>query len=568
MRRSASLAGWMLALVFVAPLVAQTPEYEREGAEVWRNAQGRRWRADTRLATLRLARGDFAAWRAGLAPGSALRRLVHQRTNRLGWIDVAIPSDLDALDVLVSLRADKAVQSAELSVFGGYSGVPNDSMFNQQWHLRNTGQAGGVPGSDLGAVSAWDISVGDPSVVIAVIDSGTQTTHADLSANIWLNSAEIAGNGIDDDLNGFVDDLQGWNFEANTPNVITSSFHGTATAGTMIARTNNLQGVCGIAGGFTPVDGCRGMILAVGTQAPQAALIDDAILYAADNGARVISMALEVPQTPAIDAALAYAHDVRGVCLVASAGNLNGGAVQYPANQTRVLAIGSSGTSDTRSSFSSVGPELWLVAPGENIRTTTVGNGFITSSGTSFSAPLVAGIVGLLFAHMPSLSADDARTILKLSAKDIGAVGFDPQTGWGRASASGALTLLLNSDCDGNGLYDPRQIANGVSQDANGNGIPDECEVLVYCTAKVNSLGCTPQIAASGSPSASAPSGFVVSASSVRNQRAGVLLYGFTGRAALPFGGGTLCLAGSLRRSAVVNSGGSPSGDDCSGALA
>ncbi|HUR28127.1 MAG TPA: S8 family serine peptidase, partial [Planctomycetota bacterium] len=561
------LAGWFVALALSSQLAAQTPEYERDGARLWRTDSGGRWLVDASTATLRLRASTYGAWRASLAVGSPLRRLLPVRANRLGWIDVQLPADLDVLDVLARLRADPRVEAAELSAIGAYDNVPNDALFAQQWHLRNTGQSGGTPGADIGAVSAWDFATGDPSVVIAIVDSGTQVNHPDLSSNIWGNAGEIAGNGLDDDGNGFTDDVNGWNFETNNGGVGGTAFHGTATAGTALARTNNLQGVCGIAGGFDPSNGCRGMILAVGNSAPLTAVIDDAIVYAADNGARVISMSLQIPQTAAIDAALQYAHDVRGVCLVAAAGNTNGGAITYPANQTRVLAIGSSGPTDARSGFSAIGPEMCVIAPGESIRTTTVSSNYTTQSGTSFSAPLAAGTVGLLFAALPSLAPDDARDVLQRSALDLGVPGFDPQTGHGRLSASSALALLAASDCDANGIYDPRQIANGVSQDLTGNKIPDECELVTYCTAKVNSLGCTPQIAGSGTPSASASSGFVVSASNVRNQRPGILLYGFAGRASLPFGGGTLCLSGALRRSSVVQSGGSPSGDDCSGAL-
>ncbi len=566
MQNTGRLAGWIAVLALSTNLAAQTPEYERDGAQLWRTAAGRRWRVEDRTATLRMNHRDFTSWRTSLPVGSPLRRLLLQRINRLGFIDVSLPADLDALDVLQALRADRDVETAELAAYGEYDSVPNDAQFGLQWHLHNIGQFGGTPGDDIGAESAWDISVGDPNVVLAIIDSGTEISHPDLVANIWLNSGEIPGNGIDDDHNGFIDDLHGWDFEHNDGNVAGTSFHGTATAGMALARNNNSIGVCGIAGGFEPANGCRGMILAVGDAAPLTTLVDDAIMYAADNGARVITMSFQVPQSAAIDAAIQYAHDVRGVCLVSAAGN-TGGPVTYPANQSRVIAVGSSGLTDARSTFSSFGPELWLLAPGETIRTTSVGATYTNTSGTSFSSPLVAGTIGLLFAYMPSLSADDARQVLKLSAKDLGTPGFDVLTGWGRLSASGALTLLVNSDCDGNGIYDPHQIAIGSSLDLNGNGIPDECEVIVYCTAKINSLGCTSAISATGTPSAAATSGFVVSTSSIRNQRPGVLLYGLSGRAALPFGGGTLCLAGSIRRAAAVNSGGSPSGADCSGVL-
>ncbi len=560
------MAGGLLVALPAALANAQTAEYERVGTSLWRTQGNQRWAVNQRLATLKLATLDFANWRAGLPSASLLRRLSAVRANRLGWIDVNVPADVDALEILNALRADERVSAAELSAIGSYSGVPNDPNFGLQWHLRNTGQTGGTPGADIGATSAWDISVGAPGVVIAIVDSGTEITHPDLAANIWLNAGEIAANGIDDDGNGFIDDTHGWDFEHANPDVAGTIFHGTTTAGAALARTNNAQGVSGVAGGFQPAEGCRGMILAVGDSAPQSALLDDAILYAADNGARIISMSLQVPSSAAINAALQYAHDVRGVTLVAAAGN-SPSAVTYPANQSRVIAVGSTNSFDARSAFSAIGPELWLVAPGENIRTTTIGASYASFSGTSYSAPIVAGSLGLMFAYMPSLSADDAREVLKLTARDLGVSGFDNLTGWGRVSASAALAKLVQSDCDGNGIYDPRQIANGTSLDVNGNGVPDECELVTYCMGTHNSLGCIPAIVSQGSSSASANSGFVISALSIRNQRPGLLMYSFAGRATLPVGSGTLCVAAPIRRTISVDSGGSPTGADCSGVL-
>jgi len=566
-RSKGQLWAWILALVLSGSAGAQVSEYTRENSKVWQRQGARRWAVNERVATVHLAGADFASWRAALPPGSILRRLTPLRANRLGFIDVDVPANVDGLAVIAALRADKRVRSAELSAYGSYDAVPNDAFFTVQWHLNNTGQGGGTPGADIGAIGAWDLAVGDPNVVLALIDSGTQVAHPDLSSNIWANPGEVPANGIDDDGNGFIDDVVGWNFELGSPNVTGTASHGTNTAGVAFARTNNGLGVSGVAGGFGAVAGCRGMILAVGNSAPQTALIDDAILYAADNGARVISMSLQVPTTAAINAALAYAHDVRGLAIVAAAGNV-AGPVNYPANQPQVIAVGSSGRSDARSSFSAFGPELWLLAPGESITTTNTSSAYASPTGTSFSAPMVAGTICLLFAFMPSLAADDAREILRLSAVDIGAAGFDNLTGWGRLSASAALARLAQSDCDNNGLYDPAQIASGFSLDLDGNGVPDECEQLVYCTAQINSLGCLPAITASGSPSASASAGFVVSASAIRNQRPGLLLYSLGGRANLPVGGGTLCLAAPLRRTVASNSGGSPGGSDCSGLLA
>jgi hypothetical protein len=211
---------------------------------------------------------------------------------------------------------------------------------------------------------------------------------------------------------------------------------------------------------------------------------------------------------------------------------------------------------------------LWVVAPGVQIRSTTLGGSYTNSDGTSFSAPLVAATAGLMLSVMPTLTAADLKQILKLTAKDLGPAGFDNPTGWGRINANDAVRHVASSDCNGTGIYDPTDIALGNSHDTNLNGIPDECELIVYCTAKVNSLGCTPQIAGNGVASASANSGMAISASNIMNNKSGLLLYGVSGRANSPFGGGSLCVAAQVTRTPGVFSGGSGSGSDCSGVFA
>ncbi len=130
-----------------------------------------------------------------------------------------------------------------------FQSVPNDPLFNMQWHLQNTGQFGGKVGADAKLTTAWDITTGSQEVVIAIFDNGVQTNHPDLAANIWVNPYEIAGNGLDDDGNGWVDDVHGWNFGAsnNDPNPIGSDNHGTPVAGVAAGRGNNGLGVAGAA---------------------------------------------------------------------------------------------------------------------------------------------------------------------------------------------------------------------------------------------------------------------------------------------------------------------------------
>ncbi|HEY0550391.1 MAG TPA: S8 family serine peptidase, partial [Verrucomicrobiae bacterium] len=212
--------------------------------------------------------------------------------------------------------SDPRVQSSEPNFVMQVvkNSVPNDPLFASQWHLRNTGQGGGIANADVRAPQAWDITTGNPNVVIAVIDDGVQTTHPDLLPNIATNKLEIAGNNIDDDGNGYVDDVNGWNFydHNNNPNpVAADDGHGTACAGIAVARGNNNTGGAGIA--YTS----RLMpVRLVGVGSVSLADIVESIYYAAGRtknglgtwrGADVISISLGFSQFSVTDNALTWA---------------------------------------------------------------------------------------------------------------------------------------------------------------------------------------------------------------------------------------------------------------------
>ena len=388
----------------------QAVSYEQRDGATWRTEPwGESFQVDAEVISVLFDESvqdlaDFiAAAHAEDSPAATLfEALEPVRRNRLGVYDLRIPAGQDVFTVLDAIRATGRVVFAEENTFGSFGNVPNDPSFAVQWSKLNNGQSGGSNDADIDADLAWDVTTGDPAAIVAVLDSGTEASHNDLNANIWNNPAEVLGlPGVDDDANGYTDDFFGWDFENNDNQVAGSFFHGTFVASVVGARTDNSTGIAGTAGGgFGNGDGCRLMIGGVGSSFPVGSILDDAIIYSADNGARVITMSLTVGSSSAIDMAVNYARNTQGVYIDCASGN-NGPAVSYPANNPNVTAIGSSNRFDNVSGFSNSGPEVWVCAPGEDILGCDLGNGYTTSSGTSFAAPHVAGVAALLVSVLP-----------------------------------------------------------------------------------------------------------------------------------------------------------------------
>lgn len=355
--------------------------------------------------------------------------------------------------------------------------VPLDQYYPQQWGM-----------DKVSGPQAWDVTWGDPGTVIAVIDTGVNYLQQDLRAQTWINNGETVidpgtgqrvcdNNGVDDDGNGYVDDCRGWNFPDRNGNPDDGHGHGTAVAGIAVATTNNYDSVLGVYAGVAGMArGARAMPLRALDNYGQGYAIDvaEAIEYAANMGAQVINLSLDLP-TPNPDPntveilrrAVEYAQ-AKNVLVVGASGNLGYGMVFYPARFPGVLAVGASTQTDMRASFSNYGDRLDLIAPGVGIFSTLRQPGFSayglfngSGNGTSYAAPHVAGVAALVRGLRPDLGHAAVRDLITATGTDLAPAGFDPETGWGRLNAFGAVY----SATTGLGLSlftDPPTIAAGA----------------------------------------------------------------------------------------------------------
>jgi subtilisin family serine protease len=305
---------------------------------------------------------------------------------------------------IAHLQSQIGVDFAQPDYVVGVTRTTNDPLVASQWALNNTGQNGGTVDADIDAFEAWDIATGTRATIVAVIDTGVDFTHPDLAANMWINSGEIPGNGIDDDGNGFADDVYGWNFVGNNGNVMDDNGHGTHVAGIIGAVGNNGIGVAGVnwntrimALKFLDANGSGYLSNAV-----------RALNYAVQMGARISNNSYGGGgYDQFMAAAIANARNA-GHIFVAAAGNSSQNIdvnPAYPAsyNSDNVIAVASTDRNDRLSSFSNYGVNtVDLAAPGSSILSTLPGGRYGTYSGTSMAAPQVAGAMALIWDRNPT----------------------------------------------------------------------------------------------------------------------------------------------------------------------
>ena len=383
----------------------------------------------------------------------AARRQVRDRVESLGgrfskeYLDTGLQTwkfegmgtkELDA--VLTEIRAIPGVDYAEPNYRIRGLSIPNDPEFDELWGLRNLGSNGGTPDADIDAELAWDQTTGNRDVVVAVLDTGVDYLHPDLNGNIWANVDEVAGNGIDDDGNGFVDDIRGYDFYAGDADPMDGGSHGTHCAGTIGALGNNNYGVVGVSH-FVSIMPVRFLGPKGGTTSDAIA----AIYYAVDNGADILSNSWGGGgYSKLLKRAIEYARD-RDVLFVAAAGNDgvdNDSVPQYPASYDvdNVISVAASDRRDELPYWTNYGRQsVDLAAPGQAILSTIPNERFDYKNGTSMATPHVAGAAALLRAYNPDLSALEIKSLL-LSSVDSKAAFQGRTLSGGRLNIAAAFT--------------------------------------------------------------------------------------------------------------------------------
>ena len=304
------------------------------------------------------------------------------------------------------------------------------------------GESNATPSNDLGSLSwgverieapqAWERTTGSQEIVVAVIDSGIDTTVPQLAGKTWINPNEIPGNGIDDDRNGYIDDINGWDFRDEDASSLTGSkihWHGTFVAGI----------ISSVAPGIRIMDlrflDSRNLFYGSDWKRFVAA-----IDYAIDNGADIINLSVYANGKPPLilEQAMQRARQ-HGVIVVGIAGNDGKSQVCYPAKYSSVLAVTATDREDHLASFSNYGSEVTVTAPGEKITSLFPGGVAGTSSGTSFAAPHVSGTLALILSSHPGITPSRAITLLERTSVDLGSSGNDRQFGAGLIDAGKAV---------------------------------------------------------------------------------------------------------------------------------
>ena len=315
---------------------------------------------------------------------------------------IELPEGADEQAFVTALQSRPEVEFAELdSIVPPADVIPNDPWYsNWEWHLRK-----------IQGPAAWSVNSGTASVVIAILDTGTDEAHEDLTMKM----------------------VPGWNIYDNSSDTRDVSGHGTLVAGTAAASSNNGLGVASVAWG------CRIMPVRVSDPTGYAYFSNMAsgLTWAADHGARVANLSYRASTSSTVASAAQYFQSKGGLVTIAAG---NEGIFESSAANPYALTVSGTDSSDLLYAWSNTGNNVDLAAPGWAY-TTVNGGGYSSASGTSIAAPIVAGVAALVLSANPSLTGDELRTVLRQSADDLGPTGWDTSYGWGRVNAARAVSM-------------------------------------------------------------------------------------------------------------------------------
>ncbi len=412
----------------------------------------------------------------------------NSRSGSLGKIlIVSYENEIDPYYLSSKLNNFNEVEWAEPKFLYELDFDPNDPSYSSQWNL-----------SKILASQAWDITQGDTSVIIGIADTGVDWDHPDLNANIWVNWDEFPNNGIDDDLNGFIDDFRGWDFGGltGTPDnnpMEDRSDHGTHVAGISSAVTNNGVGISSI--------GFKSKIMAVKTSQDNIrnsqglALISfgyEGIVYAADNGAKVINCSWGGPAYSIFSQEVINYVTSVGVLVVAAAGNSGTNSSHYPSGYNNVLSVASTNSDDTKSGFSTFGPTIDVSAPGNGIYATWQDNTYAILSGTSMSSPLAAGLAALVWAVFPTYNPLQIGEQVRVNSDNVDGLNpaYTQLMGKGRINALNALSNMNSISVRATEIEFSDEAPGG-----NGDGIFSAGETISVGVRFINYLNPTSSLA-------------------------------------------------------------------------
>lgn len=387
---------------------------------------------------------------------------------------------LDAVPQALKVLAThpELAESAEPDGVGFGGGTPNDARFSEQWGLHNTGQLGGAIDADVDAPEFWDIIGSTPGIVIAVLDSGLNFTHPDLQGVAWINPGEIAGDGIDNDSSGKIDDINGWDFVNNDNNPTDDHGHGSNVTGIIAANRNNSVGIAGMLSGVQILV-CK--ILNSSNSGTTSNLIA-AVTYARQRGVTIMNLSLQnYPYSSTLNTEFT-ACESAGILLSICAGNQgvnNDTTPNYPSSypQSNIISVGNHDRTDVRWSGSFNPSNYGLVrvdlfAPGREILSPVLGTGYSSYTGTSQATPYVTAVCAAIKYANPSWKATNIKDAVLSSVITRPSFNGVCVTG-GRLNSVNAVAhafrQLPSQDSDGDGFSNLIEYLTGTRIDTEAN---------------------------------------------------------------------------------------------------